>query len=372
MRLNFLRPLYEDFGGWASVYLETSRRSPAAAAAEGVKLRWREASEQLTADGADQATVAALHDVLAGPELAAPGRVLFAREGRVVLTPPLRTAPDLPRAEFGPLPSLLPFLIQYLPPVPRVQVSVGRDGGAVVGVDAAAASVPAQQPVPPGSPARAGGVQPVHKAVSRDLSRPRRETTIERNWEDNIKDLAGRVHETASRVGAEYVLLAGDVKARTMLLRHLRQPLADNVVIIDAEIAPDGPELAAAADATVTERVIRKDAQRFGEWHRLRAHGQGAEGLPDVVAALRDGLAAEIFLSRQPRQHDVDMWVGPRPGDLGLAAVDLSERGVPEPARAHADDAVIRAIAGTDAELRFLPAATAQPLPADHICATLR
>jgi hypothetical protein len=118
--------------------------------------------------------------------------------------------------------------------------------------------------------------------------------------------------------------------------------------------------------------MARKDAQRFGEWHRLQAHGQGAEGLPGVVAAVRDGLAAEVFLSRLPRQHDVDMWVGPESGDLDLSEADLAQRGVAEPTSAHADDALIRAIVGTDAELRFLPAATAQPLPADHICATLR
>jgi hypothetical protein len=371
MRLNFLRPLYRDFGGWASVYLETSRRSPAAAVAEGVKLRWREAREQLAADGADEATMAALQAALAEPQLAAPGRVLFARDGRVMLTPALRAAPDL-RAEFGPLPGVLPFLVQYQPPVPRVQVSVGRDGGAVVGVDAAAASVTAEQPAMVSAVERAGDVQPVHKAASRDLSRPRRETSIERNWEDNIRDLAGRVHETASKVGAEYLLLAGDVKARGMLLRHIRPPLAENVVVIDAEIAADSAELGAVADATVTDRMARKDAQRFGEWHRLQAHGQGAEGLPGVVAAVRDGLAAEVFLSRLPRQHDVDMWVGPESGDLDLSEADLAQRGVAEPTSAHADDALIRAIVGTDAELRFLPAATAQPLPADHICATLR
>jgi hypothetical protein len=91
-----------------------------------------------------------------------------------------------------------------------------------------------------------------------------------------------------------------------------------------------------------------------------------------VVAAVRDGLAAEVFLSRLPRQHDVDMWVGPESGDLDLSEADLAQRGVAEPTSAHADDALIRAIVGTDAELRFLPAATAQPLPADHICATLR
>lgn len=369
MMLSFLRPLYRDFGRWVSVYLDTSRRSPTAA--DAVKLRWREARDHLVGDGADEATLDALQAALEGPGLAAPGRALFARDGRVVLTPALHAPPELPRAEFGPVPCVAPFLIQYLPPVPRVQVSVGRDGGVVVGIDAEAASVPPEQPAMVGAAERAGGIQPVHKAQGRDLARTRRESSIERNWDDNAKDLAGRIQQTASQVGAEYLLLAGDVKARGLLLRHLRPPLADNVVIVDAEIAADSRELAAAADATVAQRAARQDTDRFGEWHRLQAHGRGVEGLIDVMAALRDGLAAEVFLSRQPR-HDEQAWTGPAPTDIAMSAVDLQERGVAEPVQAPTHDALIRAIVGTDAEFRFLPAATAQRLPADHVCATLR
>lgn len=369
MMLSFLRPLYRDFGQWVSVYLDTSRRSPAAA--DAVQLRWREARDRLAAHGADAATLTAVQAALEGPYLAAPGRAMFARDGQVVLTPALRTPPELPAAEFGPLPDVLPFLIQHVPPMPRVQVSVGRDGGAIIGVDARAASVPPEQPAMAAAVEHAGGIEPVHKAHAGGQGRPRRETGIERNWDDNAKDLAARVEQTATQIGADYVLVAGDVKARGLLLRHLRPPLADNVVVVDAEIAADSAELAAAADATVAQRIARQDSQRFGEWHRLNAHGLGAEGLPAVVAALRDGLAAEVFLSRQPRR-DVPVWTGPAPTDIAIAPADLQDRGVSEPVLVTADSALIRAVAGTDAELRFLPAGTAQPMPADHICATLR
>lgn len=369
MKLSFLRPLYHDFGRWVTVYLDTSRRSPTAA--EAARLRWREARDQLASRGADAATLEALEAALEGPGLVAPGRAMFARDGRVVLTPALRTSPELPRAKFGPLPDVLPMLVQHLPPVPRVQVSVGRDGGAIVGVDARAASVLPEQPALVGTAERAGGIQPVHKAQGKDLARTRRESSIERNWDDNAKDLAWRVQQTASQVGAEYLLLAGDVKARGLLLRHLRPPLADNVVIVDAEIAADSPELATAADAIVARRAARQDTDRFGDWHRLQAHGRGVEGLTDVTGALRDGLAAEVFLSRQPR-HDQQVWAGPAPTDIAMSPADVRERGVAEPIQAPTDDALIRAIVGTDAELRFLPAATAQRVPADHVCAILR
>jgi hypothetical protein len=368
MMLGLLRPLYSDFGRWASVYLDTSRRSPVAA--DAVRLHWRDARDQLAAAGADAATLAALQDALDG-QLGAPGRALFARDGQVVSTPALRTSPATARAEFGPLPAVMPFLTQYLPPMPRLQVSADREGGEVLGIDAEAASVPPEQRAAAGQAEHAGGIQPVHKAHPGGLERPRRESSIEQNWDDNAKELASRVQEVASRVKAEYVLLAGDVKARGLLLRHLPPALADNVVLVDAEIGADSPELGAVAEATVAERVARKDTERFGEWHRLRAHGLAVEGLPSVVAALRDGLVAELFLPRQP-QDGASAWTGPAATDIALSASELRERGVAEPVHVPVSDAIVRAVVGTDAEVRFLPAATAQRMPADHTCATLR
>ena len=55
MDLQFLRPLYEGFGGYVSVYLDTSRDAEDPALA--VDLRWRAARERLAGAGADGATV---------------------------------------------------------------------------------------------------------------------------------------------------------------------------------------------------------------------------------------------------------------------------------------------------------------------------
>lgn len=341
MMLSFLRPLYRDFGRWASVYLDTGRRP---GAGEGRGTREIEAMQALAAAGADAATLQALADQLDGPQAAAPGRAMFARDGRVILAPALRAAPRPPRSEFGPVPDVMPFLAQFVPHMPRVQVSAGPDGGAVLGV-APTAERPPERAVVPGQARREGG-------------------------EDSARELAGQVQQTAGKIGAAYVLLAGDVTARGLLLRHLQPPLADNVVVVDAEIAADSPELTQAAEGAVAERVARQDAERFGEWQRLHARGRGVAGLPAVLAALRDGMAAEVFLSRQLRQDDVHVWAGPGPADVGMSRAELAGRGVAEPVGAHADAAIIRAIAGTDAELRFLPEAAAQP--ADRICATLR
>ena len=63
MQLSFLRPLYDRPGPWCSVYVDASADTEDAHAA--LALRWRALARQLTDQGADEATVAALE----GPEV---------------------------------------------------------------------------------------------------------------------------------------------------------------------------------------------------------------------------------------------------------------------------------------------------------------
>jgi hypothetical protein len=177
------------------------------------------------------------------------------------------------------------------------------------------------------------------------------------------------------------------VRARSLLLDQLPASLVRSVVMVDAEIPADSPELAAAADSVIAERTARQDAGQLGEWRRRYAHGRAVEGLPAVVQALREGRAAEVFVARQPlpgvsaggtgggpagKAAADDTFAGPAGTDLALTADDLRQQGVAEPAGTHATAAIIRAAASADCELRFLPAASAYPLPVDRICASLR
>lgn len=106
MDLEFLRPLYEDVGGFVSVYLDTSLDAEDAALA--VDLRWRSARERLARAGADEATLDALAAVMTGSR-GAPGRAAFGRGGEVALTEPLphppREGPPAPGRPVPPLPA---------------------------------------------------------------------------------------------------------------------------------------------------------------------------------------------------------------------------------------------------------------------------
>jgi len=90
MRLDFLRPLYEGTGDYASVYLDASRTSEDAA--ELVAPRWRAAREHLADGGADQVTLGALEELVTGQEHSVPGLAAFARGGEVALTTALAAA----------------------------------------------------------------------------------------------------------------------------------------------------------------------------------------------------------------------------------------------------------------------------------------
>lgn len=63
------------------------------------------------------------------------------------------------------------------------------------------------------------------------------------------------------------------------------------------------------------------------------------------------------------------VWIGPDPADLAMTAAQLAERGVGEQVSDRADAAVVRAAAGTDADLFFLPGDV--PAPREGIGATL-
>jgi Bacterial archaeo-eukaryotic release factor family 2/Sugar (and other) transporter len=398
MDLKFLRPLYRETGGWLSVYLDTGRQPTDLS--DLVPLRWRTAREQLTEAGADAVTLDALEAVFTDPSLPAPGRAAFARAGEVVLSRAMRIEPERPLTDVGALPEVMPFLVQYQPPVPRVQVSAARGGGSVLPVygdsdghggrsgPGGLSGLPQPRPEQVGQVKSVQSPWPVHKPSSGGWSKPNYDRSVEHSWVEEAKNLAQLVQQAVSEVNAEYIVVAGDVRARSLLLDQLPASLVGSVVIVDAEIAADSPELAAAADSVIAERTARQDAGQLGEWRRLNAHGRAVEGLPAVVQALREGRAAEVFVARQPlpgapadgevaggtggRPGEVGAFAGPGGTDLALNADDLRQQGVAEPAGTHATEAIIRAAASADCELRFLPAASAYPLPADRICASLR
>jgi Bacterial archaeo-eukaryotic release factor family 2 len=350
MRLDSLRRVYEGTGYYASVYLDLSRVGEDAA--EAVALRWPAAAQRLSEAGAGQEAVGALGQLVTDPARSAPGVAAFARaDGAVAFAASLPNPPPREISRYAPLPHLMPLLAQRPPQVPHVQVRADRAGGEVVAVrtldDVTKEEV-------------AGANWPVHKSSVGGWSQARYQRSVEEAWAENAKQLAEAVTTAAAQIRAELIVVGGDIRARSLLLDHLSTPLRDAAVIVDREVGADSALMTEAAEEAVRARADEETRRRLGHFRAQLRTGQATEGLAETLAALRDGQASDVFIADDPSSTD-HAWIGPAPAEVAASEAELRERGVTEIARDRADAAIIRAVAGTDAELYLIPGGEQPP-----------
>lgn len=359
MRLEFLRHLYEGAGPYASVYLDTPRTVENAAGA--VALHWRAAREELDRQGAEAATLDALSELINDAAQTAPGLAAFARAGRVGLARPLPDAPPREIVTSTALPHVLPMLAQAPPEVSHLLVTADRSGGEIMAVTGLDEHTPATRVE--------GDGWPVHKPRAGGWSQARYQRSAEEAWASNEKEFAVAVTAAAERVGAGLIVLAGDTRARSLLLDHLGRPLRDQVAVVDKEIPVGSGLLAEAATAEIRRRAEQASRAGLESFRAQLPRGRAAEGFGEVVAVLREGRVAQLFLADDPASTAV-LWFGPGAGELATSASELRELGTAEPAHDRADAALVRGLVLTGAELHFIPAD--EPRPRDGIAALLR
>jgi len=370
VKVDFLRPLYDEIGDYVSVYLDTDRVHENAQ--EAIGIRWRAARERLAGAGASPASLDAVAEVIGDRDEVAPGRAVFARNGDIAFTGALSGPPRREIARLAALPHLMPLMAQHRPPIPHVRVSATRVGGEIVAIGGT------------GEGWRdwvAGRQWPVHKTQLGGWSQDRNQRHVEETWNENAKALAAEVAVAAARVGAQHVIVAGDVRARMLLLDHLTTPLRDSAAVVEQEIAADSQAMAETADRALADWAGRDVRARFDEWGTRLAHGRAVEGLEATMAAFRDGQVSDLFLADNP-SSTASAWIGPAGNDLAGSRDELLDRLVPEPVVDRADAAILRAVVRTDAELHFLPedlVAAGDPAacggiarPRDGVCAALR
>ena len=369
MNLGFLRPLFGGTGDYVSVYLDTDRSHENALTA--IELRWNAARQRLAEAGASQASLDAAAAVTGGPGEAR-GYAVFARAGAVAFTGALDAPPRREIARLAPLPHLMPLLAQRRPPIPHLRVSATRVGGEIVAI---------------GGSGRgwrdwvSGQDWPVHKTSVGGWSEPRFQRSVEETWDENAKKLATEVDAVAGRIGAQHVIVSGDVRARSLLIEHLSTPLRESATVLDEEVSADSQAMTEAADRALPDWAGRHCRERFDDWQAKLAHGLAVQGLARTMAAFRNGQVSDLFLADDPTSTAA-AWIGPAGNDLAASRDELLELDVPAPAADRADAAIVRATVHTEAELHFLPAdlvETGNPeacggiaRPLDGVCATLR
>jgi hypothetical protein len=349
MKLDFLRPLFERPGSWVSVYLDATRTGENADHA--VALRWRGLREALTEQGADVSTLDAVERAVRDHP-AQPGRyglAVFATDGDIAMVQTLPAPPPADAAHLEPLPHVLPLLEQRSVEVPYVRVLADRTGA-----DLDALSV---------------GGAPRHREVTGSATFPMRKVhvggwshrhylqAVEESWKRNAGDVAAAAADLAETVGAEVIVVGGDVRAVQALVGRLPKRWQDRVVATDAGSRHAGADESALDDVTiqaVAETADRHVREVIDRYQAQRGDDTAGTGLADVAARLQRGQVDTVLLVSDQSSTDT-LWIAP--ADPTLVSVDdhvLREAGVDQPRKVRADAALVRAIAGTGAGLLLI------------------
>jgi release factor family 2 len=346
MRLETLRPLYDHQPPFASVYLDMSRNTERAVGE--IPRRWNAVAEQLADQGCDPTTIARLGTAIR-EHPARPGRhglAAFAADREVLLVEEVPNPLPTPVGTIGPLPDVMPLVIQRGRQVPYLRVVVDHVGADLDGATAGGLTRGA---------AVHGDETGVHKAQPGGWSQPRYQRRAENTWQRNATAAVQAVVDLATETGAEVLVVAGDPQSRPLLIEHLPAWWRARVVTTDLGSRAPGADPAALDEATRTA-VADLDAVRtsglLDRYHEQRGAGGPVSGPGAVVAALQRGQADTVLLADDASGWS-RLWIGPEPTHLAFVPEDLRAMGVDQPRRAPADAALVRALVGTEAELVF-------------------
>jgi hypothetical protein len=149
-------------------------------------------------------------------------------------------------------------------------------------------------------------------------------------------------------------VVGGDVHAVQDLIPKLPKRWHDHVVRTEAGSRGAGADETALDDVTIqaiADTANRHTQDVLDRFRVQQGDGTASTGLTDVVTRLQRGQADTVLLVNDESSTD-KLWIAP--DDPTLIAVDdqpLREAGVQDPLRVRADAALVRAIAGTGAQL---------------------
>ncbi|MFF5286899.1 hypothetical protein [Streptomyces sp. NPDC013171] len=365
MDLDFLKPLLERPGPWASVFVETRRDTEDAAQMQ--RLRDRAVARQLVEEGADPATVGAVAERLRTEPAsgAPPGRALFATAGEIVLDLPLTTAPPAVEATWSSLPHIAPLLyLRSDQPACHVAL-IDRTGadletrGLLGGTEDAG---------------RAEGKQwqgRGHRSIPADRYEWHHNNKLENAWEETADIIAAELVRRCPQDAGTLLVLAGDARERKAVRDRLPQQLRSSAVEVEHGSRAPGAstealdrEIEDACARYARERVrsalddFRRGRGRPGE-HRPGpmdgAPGPAAEGVPAVVEAVREHRVATLLLGHDAAEAGRPVWVGPSAYDIAVGRTEARNWGIGRPTEARADDALLRACVAADSEVLVVP-----------------
>lgn len=176
--------------------------------------------------------------------------------------------------------------------------------------------------------------------------------------------------DLADRVGADVVVVAGDVRATGMIAAQMPERWQDLVVRTDAGSRAGGADQTMLDDLTVQTIAEVADQRISAALDRFGVQEDVGGGLDAVVSALQRNQVDTMIIVDDPSANG-ELWIGAEPTEIAVDPGQLAAMSVTDPQRVRADAALVRALVGTDAALTVLGPEEAPELT-DGVGAVLR
>jgi hypothetical protein len=147
-----------------------------------------------------------------------------------------------------------------------------------------------------------GDTEHIHRGHPGGWSQRRFQQRAENTWERNADDVAAQIVEMVEQFGAEMVFVAGDVRARHLVVDALPERVRNRTALIEAG-SPEG-----VADEVVrlladhSARGIRDLVERLKERHGT---GTASTDVADVSACLVEGRVEHLLVHDDGTDHAV-------------------------------------------------------------------
>ncbi len=269
MKLPWLKSAVERSGPFTTIYLDTTRIEPNAAAE--IETRWSSLRSSLAAEGAPDALLAEIEDTLLEPSSLGGrhGRAIIATDQQILVDRVLPVPPLLESAHRGDFPQLLP-LLQLTPfAVSQLLIVVDR-AGADLHLRAPENPSIVHAPNDLGEDATIeGGHDELHKASVGGGSQHgwranNFEARVEDSWERNADTVAATVERIPRERDPDMVMLSGDVRAMALFKDALGRETRERLI----EVQGGNPRRGAR-----TGLVPRGDRPRHRGVHRCTTAG---------------------------------------------------------------------------------------------------
>jgi hypothetical protein len=325
MDASFLEPVFAAPGPYATVCADVTHTTENAAAE--LELRVRAASDRLSAAGAPDGVVEAVRTRLlegndGGVAGTLRGRALVvSADGSVVLDEPLVDAPQPEVATWSPQPDLMPVLRQLPGRVPHVVAVVDRVGADISYMGGHGQEIEEKTVE--------GGTFHLRKVKVGGWAHDHWQNSAENLWDANAGKVAEQIASYARRLSPRFVLVAGDVRARTALLDQADAAWKDLVVTMDGGGRASGADrepVDRRMNELIAEHEARECAEILEKVQAAGAHGLAVTGKEHVVEALRKGQVETLVLADDV--GDDTLLVGGSPLELGVNQHDMDALGV--------------------------------------------